>query len=144
MKIRLLFISMFLIVSSQVMAEDSRTYVEFPPMMQEHMMSNMRDHLLALQTITRLLANQKYEDAADTAEKRLGMSSMKTHGAQHMGKLMPREMGEMGTDMHRAASRFAIAAGDAAVDGGLEKAFDALSDVMGKCVACHNNYKIHQ
>ena len=125
-------------------AEDSRTHVELPPMMQEHMMSNMRDHLLALQTITQQLANQKYDEAADIAEKRLGMSSLESHGASHMGKFMPKEMGAIGTSMHRAASRFAITARDADVDGGLEKAFGALSEVMGQCVACHAGYKIHK
>ncbi len=112
--------------------------------MQEHMMGNMRDHLLALQTITLNLSTHQYDKAADTAEERLGMSSLNSHGASHMGKLMPKEMGAIGTKMHHAASRFAIAARDAAVDGGLEKAFGALSEVMQQCVACHSAYKIHK
>ena len=69
---------------------------------------------------------------------------MDTHGAKHMGKLMPKEMAEIGTKMHHAASRFAITSHDAAVDGGLEKAFGALSEVMQQCVACHAAYKIHE
>jgi hypothetical protein len=135
---------MLAFMSATVFAEDKRIYVELPPMMQEHMLSNMRDHLLALQTITQQLANGKYDEAADTAERRLGMSSLESHGASHMGKFMPREMGQIGTSMHRAASRFALAARDAAVEGGLEKAFGALSEVMAQCVACHNGYKIHE
>lgn len=106
-------------------------------------MANMRDHLLALQTITIQLSAQQYDEAANTAEQRLGMSSLESHGAKQMGKLMPEEMGAIGTRMHRAASRFAITARDAAVDGGLEKAFGALSEVMQQCVACHAAYKIH-
>ena len=106
-------------------------------------MGNMRDHLLALQTITQQLSTQQYDAAADTAEERLGMSSMDSHGASHMGKFMPEEMRAIGTEMHRAASRFAVTARDAAVDGGLEKAFGALSKVMQQCVACHAAYKIH-
>jgi hypothetical protein len=112
-------------------------------MMKDHMMENMRDHLLALQTITQLLSAQQYDAAADTAEQRLGMSSLDSHGASHMGKLMPKEMGAIGTEMHRTASRFAVTARDAAVDGGLQKAFGALSIVMQQCVACHAAYKIH-
>ena len=124
-------------------ASDTRTKVDFPPMMQEHMMANMRDHLLALQTITQQLSTQQFDAAADTAEQRLGMSSMDKHGASHMGKLMPKEMAIIGTNMHHAASRFALAARDAEIDGGLEKAFGALSEVMQECVACHTVYKIH-
>ena len=56
---------------------------------------------------------------------------------------MPKEMGAIGTNMHRAASRFALAAKDAELDGGLNRAFAALSEVMQQCVACHSVYKVH-
>ncbi|MGB1109527.1 MAG: hypothetical protein ACPG4N_04180, partial [Gammaproteobacteria bacterium] len=59
------------------------------------------------------------------------------------GKVMPKAMGAIGTSMHRAASRFALAARDADVDGGLAKAFGALSEVMQQCVACHEGYRVH-
>ncbi len=139
----LLLLAFLMIVTLPTFAEDTRTKVDFPPMMQEHMMANMRDHLLALQTITQQLSTQQFDAAADTAEQRLGMSSMDTHGAKHMGKLMPKEMGIIGTNMHHAASRFALASRDAEIEGGLEKAFGALSKVMQECVACHTAYKIH-
>ena len=135
---------MLAFMTATVAAEDKRTYVELPAMMQDHMLSNMRDHLLALQTITQQLSNGKYDEAADTAERRLGMSSLESHGASHMGRFMTKVMGEIGTSMHRAASRFALAARDAAVEGGLEKAFGALSEVMARCVACHDGYKVHE
>ncbi len=125
------------------LAEDSRVRVEMPPMMRAHMLANMRDHLLALEQITRYLANREYDSAADIAENRLGMSSLDDHGAAHMAKVMPVEMAAIGTAMHRAASRFAIAARDAEIEGGLNAAFSALSDVMQQCVACHSGYRIH-
>lgn len=123
---------------------DDRELVKMPPMMVEHMLGNMRDHLLALQEITHQLATGEYDAASDTAENRLGMSSMDDHGAQHLGKMMPKAMGAIGTSMHHAASRFAVAARDADVDGGgLGKAFGALSEVMQQCVACHQSYRVH-
>ena len=125
-------------------AEESRIQVDLPPMMQAHMMKNMRDHLLALQTITQQLATQQFDAASDTAEQRLGMSSMPSHGANHMGKFMPKKMANIGMTMHRTASQFAIAAKDAEISGGLKKAFGALSKVMQQCVACHTLYKVHQ
>lgn len=124
-------------------ANDSRIKVDFPAMMQEHMMANMRDHLLALQTITKQLSTNQFDAAADTAEQRLGMTSMKSHGASHMGKLMPKIMAKIGTEMHKSASRFARISRGAEVEGGLAKAFGALSEVMEQCVACHSAYKIH-
>jgi len=126
-----------------VFADDGRKMVQLPDMMREHMLSNMRDHLLALEEITGYLAKQQYDEAAEIAESRLGMSSLELHGASHMGKFMPEEMGAIGTNMHRAASRFALAAKDAEFEGGLNKAFSALSEVMQQCVACHSGYKVH-
>jgi hypothetical protein len=122
---------------------DDRTKVEFPDMMREHMLGNMRDHLSALQEITASLAAGEYDQAADVAEARLGMSSLQLHGAAHLEKMMPKEMSAIGTEMHHAASRFALSARDADVEGGLGKAFGALSEVMQQCVACHASYRVH-
>lgn len=124
-------------------AEDGRIQVQLPEPMREHMLSNMRDHLLALESITRDLASGQFDAAAETAESRLGMSSMALHGASHMAPFMPEGMRTTGTAMHRAASRFALKAKDAAVDGGLAAAFGALSEVMQQCVACHSGYRVH-
>ena len=143
MLIRILVATTLSILFNPVFADDGRTTVELPNMMQEHMLSNMRDHLLALEEITRNLATQKYDAASEIAENRLGMSSMGLHGASHMGKFMPKEMRAIGTNMHRAASRFALTAKDAELEGGLNKAFSALSEVMQQCVACHKGYKVH-
>ena len=140
---RRIFIVMLLAATFPAVAEDSRQRVEMPTQMREHMLGNMRDHLLALETITRQLANQQYDEAAEVAETRLGMSSMQSHGASHMARFMPEGMRLIGTEMHHAASRFAIAAQNASIDGGLSKAFDALSDVMAQCVACHSGYRVH-
>lgn len=130
-------------LGSPLVYADSRTKVDLPDMMREHMLANMRDHLLALETITRNLANHQYDEAADVAEQRLGMTSMQSHGAKHLGQFMPKAMGQIGTNMHRAASRFALAAKDAELEGGLNKAFSALSEVMQQCVACHSSYRVH-
>ena len=124
-------------------AADNRQKVEMPPMMREHMLRNMRDHLLALEEITRYLASHEYDRAAEIAEERLGMSALDDHGASHMAKVMPAEMAAIGTGMHRAASRFAIVARDAEIEGGLNAAFAALSEVMQQCVACHAGYRVH-
>ncbi|MBF0265148.1 MAG: hypothetical protein HQL46_07735 [Gammaproteobacteria bacterium] len=132
-----------IMISFSVVAGDNRIQVDLPLMMKEHMLSNMRDHLLALQTITYQLSSKQYDAAAETAEQRLGMSSMDNHGASHLGKFMPKEMGSIGTNMHKAASQFALIAKDAEIEGGLEKAFGALSEVMKHCVACHEVYKVH-
>lgn len=143
MKITLALAAVLLMLVTSAHAADKRQFVQLPEMMRDHMMRNMRDHLLALQTITRQLSDGEYDAAADTAEQRLGMSSMQSHGASHMAPYMPEGMRAAGTAMHQAASRFAVAARSAEVEGGQSRAFEALSEVMAQCVACHSAYRIH-
>lgn len=118
--------------------EDVRQMVALPEMMQQHMMSNMRDHLVTINGILLSMANGKLDRAAELAESRLGMSSLESHDASHMAKFMPQGMQEAGTRMHRAASRFALKA----QEGELLPAYKALAEVTSACVACHSAYRI--
>lgn len=117
---------------------DTRQLVEFPEMMQQHMMTNMRDHLLAINEILVYMANDEMEKAAEVAEQRLGMSSLESHGASHMAKFMPEAMRDIGTRMHRSASRFALKA----EEGELLPAYKMLAEITSACVACHAGYRI--
>ena len=118
--------------------EDSRKLVELPVMMQKHMLENMRDHLKAINEIIHNLSNNEMDKAASIAEHRLGMSSLDSHGASHMGKFMPVGMRQAGTNMHKAASRFALKA----EEGGLKSAYKSLAEVTSTCVACHSSYRV--
>jgi len=125
--------------------EDSRQLVELPPMMQEHMLANMRDHLVALNEIFAALAEGNINQATEIAETRLGMSSMELHGAAHLGKFMPKEMGAIGTELHRTASRFVIAAQNAELNPGKDaqrEIYKALEEITDNCNACHQGYRI--
>jgi len=122
--------------------EDTRVAIDMPAMMRTHMLANMRDHLLAIQEIQSRLAAGEYDVAADIAEKRLGMSSLETHGASHMAGFMPKGMQETGTAMHQAASRFAVTSQETAVTRDLPRALGALSRVSALCVACHAAYRL--
>lgn len=119
-------------------ADEERELVAMPDRMQEHMLSNMRDHLAALNEILAELAAGNLDEAAEIAEFRLGTSSLERHGASHMAKVMPEGMRSIGTSMHRAASRFARTA----QEGEPLPAYGALSQVTAACVACHSAYRI--
>ena len=121
---------------------DTRELVKFPPELVEHTLANMRDHLVALQEINDALANGANDKAAKIAEERLGMTSLKLHGAHEVSKFMPQGMQDAGSGMHRAASRFAIEAQNSGVTGDLKPALGALSQVMNGCVGCHAGYRI--
>jgi hypothetical protein len=129
-----------LVCSSSVsMAEDdTRQLVQLPEMMQQHMMSNMRDHLAVINELLINMAKGELDEAARIAEYRLGMSALESHGASHMARFMPEGMRQAGTDMHRAASRFALKA----QEGDVLPAYAALSEITSACVACHSGYRI--
>jgi hypothetical protein len=118
---------------------DTRTKVELPDMMKTHMLGNMRDHLQALSQIQAALAKGELDKAGDIAEARIGMSSLVSHNASHMAPFMPKGMQDIGTEMHHAASRFAMIANE----GDLSRALDGLSKVTEQCVACHMNYRVN-
>ena len=118
--------------------DDAREFVQLPEMMQQHMMSNMRDHLVAINEILITMAKGDFEEAAEVAEYRLGMSSLESHGASHMARFMPEGMRRAGTAMHKAASRFALKAQEEEV----LPAYNALAEVTSACVACHSAYRI--
>jgi cytochrome c553 len=118
--------------------EDTRQFVQMPDMMQQHMLSNMRDHLAAINEILENMSKGLLDKAAEVAESRIGMSSLGSHGASHMAKFMPEGMRNAGNKMHRAASRFALKA----QEGDALAAYGALTDVTAACVACHSAYRI--
>jgi hypothetical protein len=126
-------------------AQDSRELVRLPEPMQQHMLGNMRDHLETLNEILGDIANGKFDQAAKRSEQRLGMSSLGLHGAAHMAPFMPKPMQDLGTSMHRAASRLAIILQDTSVSPTFDTMRDvsrALHEVTTTCAACHAGYRI--
>mgnify|MGYP001811904853 CR=1 FL=1 len=131
-------ILVFSLPVNSLASNDSRITVTLPQMMQQHMLSNMRDHLAAINEILIYLGKDELEKAAETAEYRLGMSSLESHGASHMSQFMPEGMRQAGSAMHQAASRFALKA----QEGDVLSAYKALSDITSACVTCHAGYKV--
>lgn len=122
---------------------DPRQLVSFPEPLRLHTIASMRDHLLTLQKIDVALSKGDFETASRVAEQRLGMSSLELHAASHIAPFMPKGMQDIGTEMHHAASRFAVEAENASVNNDVRPALAALGAVMQQCVACHSAYRLH-
>lgn len=122
---------------------DARQLVKFPEPLRSHTLANMRDHLLALGEIQDALSRSQFDQASEIAEQRLGMSSLKLHGAHEVAQFMPKGMQDAGSAMHRSASQFATVAKDASVTGDLKPALAVLAKVNQTCVACHAGYRLH-
>ena len=121
---------------------DNRMLVQFPQPLYQHTLSNMRKHLETLHKINLKLSEGDFASASVLAEKNLGMSSLHDHGAHEVAKYMPSGMAELGTQMHKSASQFAVVAQDVTVTGDLASTLKALSKVTESCVACHSAYRL--
>lgn len=121
---------------------DTREAVRFPAPLREHTLANMREHLATLALIQDALARADYARAAQLAERRLGLSSLEAHGAHEVARYMPQGMQDIGTAMHKAASRFAIEAASAGATGELRPPLAALAEVTAQCAACHAAYRL--
>ena len=144
MKTMILFVTIVgTIVTPAVAEDDPRQLVTMPVPMVQHMLSNMRDHLKAITEIQQALGSGEYQHAADVAELRIGASSLATHGAAHMAPFMPKAMQDIGSQMHRSASEFALVAQESGASGDISHAVAALSKVTEQCVACHAAYRVH-
>lgn len=125
----------------QAALEDHRQLATMPEKARAIMRIDMQDHLVALNEILGYLAENNLAAASETAERRLGNSSMGRHAmmarGQGPGRFMPEAMGQLGWGMHDAASRFA----QVAKMGDATKTFTALQEVTSGCVACHMSFR---
>ncbi|MBZ0095965.1 MAG: cytochrome c [Sulfuricella sp.] len=121
--------------------QDHRQLVTMPELPRALMRTDMQDHLVALNEIFGYLAENNLAAAAETAEKRLGNSSMGKHAVmargQGPGRFMPDAMRQMGWDMHAAGSEFA----QVVKGGDTVKTYTALQKVTSTCVACHMSFR---
>jgi hypothetical protein len=132
------FILLFFTHSGLLAEEDNRIGVAFSEPLKQQLMSNMRDHMVALSEILGHMAYDDLNQAAEVAEKQLGLSAKHAHGTAKLGKYMPPEMRQAGYNMHSAASYFA----KVAKTGDAESAYEALAELSVTCVECHAAYKL--
>lgn len=118
--------------------KDTRQKFTMPEPVARHMKSIMRDHLLAVHDVLFLLSHNELKLAADTAEQRLGLSSVAPLGAHHVNSYFPKQARGISLQMNRAASRFA----EVARSGDLTQAVAAMSKVTEQCAACHFGYRL--
>ncbi len=137
MKILILAFTLALLPAT-AQAADTRELVQLPDPMQEHLLQNMRNHLEVINRLLDMLGRESWDEAAFLAESELGMSSLDKHGAKHIAGFYPDPMQAIGTDMHRAASRFARTVSE----GDLLAATRALGEVTNACTRCHAAYRI--
>jgi len=122
-------------------SEDSRQFVKMSAEARAEMRAEMLDFQTALHLIIGALGEQKFTDAADIAEKQMGISAMGRHRTApanaRPGMFMPNDMHAIARGMHVSASEFA----KIAKTGDTAKTLAALQAVTGACVTCHRSYR---
>ncbi len=114
---------------------DARSPVPLLPMMANHQKQSMREHLVAVQSIT--AAASKADFAAIAAASRsIGYSEQRGQRGSHMGAAAP-GFRERAPAFHRSADRI----GDAARRRDLPGVLDALSTTLAACTGCHASFK---
>jgi hypothetical protein len=118
---------------------DFRTFVEIPDKQRKILQEDMLDHLAVLNEINRSLAENKLNNAADVAESGMGRSLLSKYQNEGMrpGRYMPKEMREIGWELHAAATQFA----KVARQGNLQEALHAYHRITSACVACHYSFR---
>ena len=119
---------------------DFRTLVEIPEKPRLILQEDMLDHLAVLNEINHYLADNDLKSAAEVAQSGMGRSLLSKYQDQDMrpGRYMPKEMREIGYELHNAAADFAMVARQ----GNLQKTMEAYHRITGACVACHYSYRI--
>ena len=123
---------------------DERQFVKMPPEAIATLRAEMLKNQVALHLIIGALAENKFVEAGDIAEKEMGISTMGKHrkleGNARPGRFMPDEMHAIGRSSHVAASDFAKLAKSAGPDD-LPKLLTSLQNVTRACIACHQSYR---
>ncbi|MDP2751794.1 MAG: cytochrome c [Rhodocyclaceae bacterium] len=122
-------------------SEDTRQFVKMSPEARAELRIEMLDFQTSLHLIIGALSEQKFAEAADIAEKQMGISAMGRHRTApanaRPGMFMPNEMHAIARGMHVSASDFA----KTAKGGDTAKALTTLQAVTGACVTCHRSYR---
>ncbi len=113
---------------------DSRIALNLSPQMKQHQLSNMRGHVVAIQSIIGLMANNQFVDAAKVAHSQLGL----TPEMQSMCSMIGDEkFHELGYAFHKSGDDLA----DTLQSNDMNASLRALNTTMGYCVSCHANYR---
>lgn len=116
-------------------SNDTRTPIPMTAQMSQHQLSNMRDHLEAIQEAVSAMATKNF-DQMKKASKKLASSPEMTQMCEHMGKGTPGYT-EMGLALHKS--------GDELVHAAEKKNYDLFVKKLGAtlqtCTACHAAFK---
>lgn len=114
--------------------EDTRISLNLPPMMKQHQLANMRNHLDAVSRIVAAIGEDDFDGASKIASGELGMT-------EKMKKMCNRFDNEafktMGLAFHASGDELA----KTLKTGDVKASLSALNKTMNYCVSCHATFR---
>ena len=122
------------VVMKPVAIDDGRVSLHLNAMQKNHQLSNMRNHLEAVQEITLLLSQEEYDKASEIAYTKLGSTTEM--------KMMCASFGDegfesLGLEFHKSADIMS----EVFKQKNKNTALAALSNTLNYCTQCHKTYK---
>lgn len=127
----------FIIAGSTQKAEDGRIAILLEPGERDLVLKEMRTFVESLQQISDALSRDDMKAVAKAARV-MGMAKSQDVPLAMMGKL-PLEFKKLAFSVH---GRFDAIANDAETIGTTKHTLGQLSEVLQKCVACHDGYQL--
>ena len=116
---------------------DQRAVIQLDEAGRHFVLSEMRQYVKVLQQITAALAREDMAAVAESAQS-MGRQVMK-NAPPGMMQSMPGGFRQLGMSVHMDFERIALDAGSL---GDPAHTLGQLSEVLGKCVACHEGFRI--
>ncbi|GEM_PF-420651 len=114
--------------------KDNRIALDMSPQKAKHQLMNMRNHVIAVQSIIDYLSKDQYEKASKLASSKLGLTNdMKMMCSSFNNQ----KFEQLGLGFHNNADKMA----KIFLTKDKNKSLEALAITMKSCVSCHNTFK---
>lgn len=114
--------------------DDDRISLNLLPKQKRHQLQNMRSHLVAVQTIVELLAQDNYDLASKVAYTELGSTTEMQLMCASFGN---ENFEKLGLEFHASADKMS----EIIKTKDKKKSLEALSVTMNYCVSCHASFR---
>ncbi|MDP2782597.1 hypothetical protein [Devosia sp.] len=113
---------------------DTRISLGLPAQMKQHQLSNMREHMEAIKSITGLISENKFDEASKIAHAKLGL----TADMQAMCNMFEnKNFKSLGLAFHKSGDDL----GDVLKTRNMNTSLRALNKTMQYCVECHATFR---
>lgn len=113
---------------------DERISLNLSPMVKQHQLANMRNHVDAVRRIIAAISKDDFDGASKIASQELGLTE---EMEQMCNRFENQDFREMGLAFHESGDQLA----KMLKTGNVQESLQALNVTMGHCVSCHATFR---